>query len=253
MKTADIGQRLNLPNRHAHLWWVRPDVFTEPEELTRYRELLPEEERQKIDRYRFSRDRHSGLITRVLARVTLSRYCDVAPNRWRFRANAHGRPEIAGPTSSLRFNLSHTAGLIVCLVSRSRAVGVDVENLNRHHRWLDLAERFFAPTESAELKAVAGPDRPARFLEYWTLKEAYIKARGLGLAIPLNGFWFDVSGGHQGDLRVRFSETVDDDPLRWAFTLERFGGNYLIATAVGHPPNETVRVSCYEATGPLVS
>ena len=246
------GHRVTLPDGHAHLWWTRPSAFTDSSELTRYRALLSDDEREKTDRYRFARDRHACLITRALARVTLSRYCDVAPAQWRFRPGAYGRPEIAGPRSSLRFNLSHTLGLIVCLVSRDRDVGVDVENLERERRWLDLAERFFAPREAAALRRVPLAHRPVRFLEYWTLKESYIKARGLGLAIPLDGFWFELPVAPTEGVRIHLTSAVADDPARWCFRSERLGTSHLVATAVERHRSDPVLITRHEAVGPFI-
>ena len=251
MTTARNDTRVTLGGRHAHLWWIRPDTLTDPAELARGRALLTDDEREKTDRFRFARDRHTCLITRVLVRTTLSRYCDVPPARWRFRTNDQARPEISTPPSTIRFNLSHTNGLIVCLVSRGREVGVDVESLNRANRWLDLAERFFAPREATVLRRVDESERPTRFLEYWTLKEAYVKARGLGLAIPLTGFSFDLPARAPDDIRIRFTPAIDDDDARWQFTLERFGRDHLVATAVQRDGPEPVRVTLHEAVAPL--
>ena len=111
----------------------------------------------------------------------------------------------------------------MCLVSGGREVGADVESLDRAGRWVDLADRYFAPREAAALKRVAPPDRPMRFLEYWTLKESYIKARGLGLAIPLADFSFDLPARSPGDITIRFTPAIDDDSARWQFSLERLG------------------------------
>ena len=252
MATARNDPRVTLAGRHAHLWWMRPDTFTDPAELARCRALLTDDERQKTDRFRLARDRHTCLMTRVLVRTSLSRYCDVPPARWRFRTNDHGRPEIGTPPSTIRFNLSHTNGLIVCLVSRGREVGVDVENLDRANRWLDLAERFFAPREAAALRRVDASERPTRFLQYWTLKESYIKARGLGLAIPLAGFSFDLPAPAPDDISIRFTHAIGDDEARWQFTLERLDRNHLVATAVERAGLEPVRVTLLEAVEPLV-
>ncbi len=243
---------MTLPEHHAHLWWARPERFTDPAELARYREVLTDDERVKTDRFRFERDRHTCLITRVLARTTLSRYGNVPPERWRFRANDHGRPEILEPASPLRFNLSHTSGLAVCVVSRDREVGVDVESLERVGHWLDLAERYFAPREAAALRRLAAEEQPARFLEYWTLKESYIKARGLGLAIPLADFSFDLPAGSPNDIAIRFTPAIDDASSRWQFGLGRLGAGHLIATAVERSVGGSVRVTLHEAVGPLV-
>jgi len=251
MTIARNDTPVTLGGRHAHLWWIRPGTLTDPAELARCRALLTDDEREKTDRFRVARDRHTCLITRVLVRTTLSRYCDVAPARWRFRITDHGRPEIGTPPSTIRFNLSHTSGLIVCLVSRSHAVGVDVESFERVNRWLDLAERFFAPREAAALRRVDASDRPTRFLEYWTLKESYIKARGLGLAIPLTGFSFDLPARAPDDIQIHFTPAIDDDDARWQFTLARFGRDHLIATTVERDRREPVRVSLHEAVIPL--
>ena len=243
---------LTLPDRQAHLWVARPERFTDPAELARYRAMLTDDERAKTDRFRFARDRHTCLITRALVRTTLSRYGDVPPGRWRFCTNDHGRPYVSTPASPVRFNLSHTNGLIVCLVSRDRDVGVDVEHLERVSRWVDLADRYFAPREAAALRRLTATSQPARFLEYWTLKESYIKARGLGLAIPLADFSFDLPGRSANDIAIRFTRAIDDEPARWQFGLERFPSGHLVATAVDRGTGDTIPVTRHEAVPPLV-
>ena len=251
MMTQRHAAPLTLPDRQAHLWWARPERFTDPAELAGYRAMLTDDERDKTDRFRFARDRHTCLITRALVRTTLSRYQDVPPERWRFRTNDHGRPNVSAPASPVRFNLSHTDGLIVCLVSRDRDVGVDVEHLERASRWVDLADRYFAPREVAALRRVTAAGRPTRFLEYWTLKESYIKARGLGLAIPLADFSFDLPARSTDDIAIRFAPAIDDEPARWQFGLERLASGHLVATAVERGTGEPVPVTLHEAVAPL--
>ncbi|MEE2637472.1 MAG: 4'-phosphopantetheinyl transferase superfamily protein [Acidobacteriota bacterium] len=241
----------HLLDGQAHLWWARPDAFRDPEQLAHLRALLSDEERSKTDRYRFERDRHACLVTRALVRVTLSRYHDVIPARWQFRTNTHGRPEVAWPVTSLRFNVSHTDGLIVCLVSRGREVGVDTEHLNRVQHWLDLADRFFSPEEGVALRQVTTKDRPTKFLEYWTLKESYIKARGMGLELPLSGFVFDLSR-HTDDIKVRFTSAINDDAARWQFTVGRLGKGHLVATALERRNRDQVAITYREACEPLL-
>ena len=242
-----------LSDEQAHLWWADPAAFHDSVHLARYRHLLTEAERAKVDRFRFTRDRHTALMTRVLVRVVLSRYCDVTPREWRFHTNHYGRPEVAMPRCGVRFNLSHTAGLVVCLVSRGREVGVDAENLSREGAWLELAERFFAPTEAAAVRKIDESRRRRRFLEYWTLKESYIKARGMGLAIPLDGFSFDLNDSVSEGIEIRFAEAVCDDPVRWQFTLEPFSTEHLVATAIECHQQRSVRLSRFEVTEPLIA
>ncbi len=241
----------SLSDRQAHLWWTSPDQFTDQDELDRYRALLTEDERQKIDGFRFAADRHLTLISRVLVRTTLSRYGCIPAERWRFRRNDHGRPEIASPVSALRFNLSHTRGLVTCLVSRERTVGVDVEPRDREGRWLELADRFFSVREAEALRRIAESERPQRFLEYWTLKESYIKARGLGLAIPLRNFSFDLPTATPDDVRMHIDGAINDQPARWQFGLYSLGKRHLVATAVEREAGTSTRIATHETVGPL--
>lgn len=237
-----------LPADEAHLWSARPAAFTDPARRARLRAMLTDEERARIDRLRFARDRRTALVTRALARVTLSRYCETPPQRWRFRTNEHGRPEISSPASPLRFNVSHTEGLVVCLVSRGRELGVDAESLKRDRRWLALADRYFSPAEARALREVPAAGRRLRFLEYWTLKESYVKARGRGLTLPLSGFSFDLPAPMRDGNRIRFTPAVDDEPARWQFTLERLGADHIVASAVDRAGAARVRIAHYEAT-----
>lgn len=174
-------------------------------------------EHVRHDRLLRAPDRVSFLVTRALVRTLLSRFVDMPAARWTFSCGDHGRPEVANlPPGSppLRFNLSHTDGLAGCAVIVSRDVGLDVENVDRHVAH-DVAGRFFAPREVADLRALAPDRQRVAFFDYWTLKEAYIKARGLGLALPLHHFAFDLSGG--GDPVITFDDAIDDDPASWQF------------------------------------
>lgn len=247
MPGAGVGAQVPLASAEAHLWWARPAAFGEGAQLARLRALLTDDECARADRYRVARDRRTSLVTRALVRTVLSRYSGVPSGRWRFRTNEHGRPEIASPASPLRFNVSHTDGLVVCLVGRGRELGVDAENLGRDRRWLDLAERFFAPAEARALRAAPAARRRLRFLEYWTLKESYVKARGRGLTLPLSGFWFDLPAGTRDGIRVRFTPAVADDPARWQFTLDRLGTGHVVATAIDSTGAARVRIAHYEA------
>src|SRR5690606_16111721 len=102
---------------------------------------------------------------------------------WKFEISRHGRPTIVGENLlNLQFNLSKSSGLVVCAITRDAVVGVDVENIRRRAP-VDVADTFFAPGEVAALRALPLEQQPERFFEYWTLKESYIKARGLGLMI----------------------------------------------------------------------
>jgi len=127
----------------------------------------------------------------------------VAARDWRFVITQDGRPEISSEGDpSLRFNLSNTPGLVVCAVVRHGEIGVDAESVGRAGAHLELAERYFAPTEVAALRTLPLPAQPRRFCEYWTLKESHLKARGAGLGLPVDRFAFLFDPGHSPHFHV---------------------------------------------------
>lgn len=210
---------LKLDSNEIHLWLTVPDEIQQPKLLTAYDQLLTEEERAQQQRFRFAKHRHQYLVTRALVRTTLSRYINLEPHLWRFSKNAYGRPEISIPTGlpPLRFNLSHTEGLIICGVVLTQDIGVDVENIERQGATVEIAERFFSTQEVNDLHLVSELNRQDRFFDYWTLKESYIKARGMGLSLPLEQFTFHIS--EDQPLRISFAPQLHDNPEQWQFWL----------------------------------
>jgi 4'-phosphopantetheinyl transferase len=206
-----------LPIRSVHV-----DLLTteHPEAVAQeaaYLSLLSADEHERMRRLVFARDQRRFLFTRALVRTMLSRYAAVAPKDWRFATNAYGRPEVAGPPPGipdLRFNLSHTDGLIACAVTIGREVGVDVENVGRQLSH-DIAGRFFAPREVDDLRALPPEQQSRVFFDYWTLKEAYIKARGFGLALPLGDFAFRLAPDRPP--AISFEPALPDNPASWQF------------------------------------
>ncbi len=190
--SGDLDSSALLGGKCAHIWYVLPEEIREPELLDRYRELLASDELARHQRFFLGKDRHLFLVAWALVRTTLSRYADVDPRDWTFATNPHGRPQIIGPSGvpPLRFNLSHTPGLIACIVAAERDVGVDVENTRRHTAGPDIARRFFANAEVEALELLPEDRQQEAFFEYWTLKEAYIKAVGVGISLGLGRFSF---------------------------------------------------------------
>jgi 4'-phosphopantetheinyl transferase len=206
-----------LPFNAVHVDLVETANPAARAKLEAYKALLSKDEHERMARFVFDRDRRAFLITRALVRTTLSRYCRVTPEHWRFIANVHGRPEIlerpAG-VPDLRFNISHTDGLIACAVTIGREVGVDVENISRTLLH-DVAGRHFAPDEVSDLRKLPDDEQKRVFFDYWTLKEAYIKARGFGLALPLGDFAFKLKP--PAPPVIVFEPALEDDPATWQF------------------------------------
>lgn len=206
-----------LPFNSVHIDLVDTANAAALAKLDSYKALMSTDEHERMLRLVFDRDRRAFLITRALVRTMLSRYAAVKPTDWRFIENVHGRPEILdrpSGTPDLRFNISHTDGLIACAVTIGREVGVDVEHIGRH-LYYDVPGRFFAPGEVTDLRNLPVEDQPKVFFDYWTLKEAYIKARGFGLALPLGDFAFKLNP--PGPPAITFEPSLDDDPSTWQF------------------------------------
>lgn len=221
-----------LPFDAVHIDLLQTASTDAQAHLDAYRELLTVDEHERMARFVFERDRRSFLLTRALVRTTLSRYASVAPADWRFIANVHGRPEILDRPAGvpdLRFNLSHTDGLIACAVTIGREVGVDVEHVGRHLMH-DVAGRHFAPKEVTDLRSLPESEQDRVFFDYWTLKEAYIKARGFGLALPLGDFAFKLNPPHAP--AISFEPALEDDPATWQFLQDWPTPTHRLALAV---------------------
>ena len=226
------------PNR-LHLWCCFDQAIKDPVLLDQYEGLLNDEEKAKQRRFHFERHQHQYLVTRALVRTTLSFYRSILPQDWRFVKNEYGRPGIAPDLMDslaqpdLEFNLSHTNGLIVLAIATGADIGVDVENLHRRNDVIGVADRYFSPSEVTALHSHPVNEQYGRFFDYWTLKEAYIKARGMGLSIPLEQFSFDLA--NEGEILIDIDPRQQDDPKRWQFWRFKPSNEHQIAVAWGEP------------------
>ena len=170
-------------------------------------------------------------MTRALCRSVLSQYANIEPASWLFEFNKWGKPSIALEKELpwLEFNLSNTRGMVACLVHCGAPVGVDVEFLGRRGETVALADRYFSPVETRDLHSLLPSRQRQRFFEYWTLKEAYVKARGTGLALTLRKFSFRIG---RDAIRVAFDTELEDDPADWQFGLFRPTSEHILAVGV---------------------
>jgi 4'-phosphopantetheinyl transferase len=226
------------------VWFAREALLDDPQVAARLATLLDADERARRDRMAHDSGRRQQLLARALQREVLSRHePSIAPAEWRFARGAHGRPELAPAfaATGLNFNVAHTAGLVVVAVGRVARLGVDVEALDKRVS-LPVARRYFSPREVAALDALAPEARPRRFLRLWTLKEAYLKAVGEGLAGGLDRMTFTL-GGAPG---ITFEHDEDADAARWVFR-EYVEGAWMLALAYLEPgePAQEVRLREY--------
>jgi 4'-phosphopantetheinyl transferase len=224
--------------------WLAECAAPDDRLLDRYRELLPVHERGAEWRLRRPADRRRYLVTKALVRTVLSRYSPTRPPDWRFGTNAYGRPHVANDDAIERaicFNVSHTTEVVLVGVTGLRGLGVDIEAVRDGDFAVAIAERFFAATEVAAFRAQAPERRRDLFFQLWTLKEAYIKARGMGLSIPLESFAFDL----QAPASIRFSSPPAHDEQRWRFWQMQPVPDHVAAVCAeqrpGPPPTVSMR------------
>jgi 4'-phosphopantetheinyl transferase len=219
------------------LWTARPE---ETAQLPSLVGLLTDDERAAQKRLLRPCHQHEYFVTRVLARVAIGEHLAAAPASLRFRRTEHGRPELLGETR-LHFNLSNTAGLVVCLVSQTSEVGVDVEALARGETILGLADTVFSHAERADLQSLEPSLRSRYAVALWTLKESYIKARGKGFALPLDAFAFRIGPPIELTLEPRLVDRAE----RWAFRTFEIG-EHLVSTCVERTDTKEIRFLAIE-------
>jgi 4'-phosphopantetheinyl transferase len=221
---------LELPDGEVHAWRIELDRGAEAVE--RLSATLSPDERARADRFRFARDRDRFIVGRGSLRAILGQYAGREPSAIAFRYGGWGKPELDGAPdeAGLQFNLSHTGGLALLAVARGRRLGIDVEAVRPMADAAPIAARFFSPAECAVFQRLPEPEQLAAFFRCWTRKEAYMKATGAGMSMPLDQFDVTLAPGDPPALlRV---EGRPDEPSRWSYRDLDPGPGYLAALAV---------------------
>lgn len=232
---------------------VQLHVLPEPAVLAaataqRFSGWLSPDEQERWQRFRLEGDRQRFLLARALVRSVLAAYVQQLPQALQFARNRYGKPELvqvdADPAQHLKFNISHTQGLLVLAVTLADEIGVDVESTTREAEMLALAERYFAASEVSMLRAAAPLQLRELFFRLWTLKEAYVKARGLGLQLGLDSFAF----GFDPALQPALLQATGDDAGRWSCFSLSHADEFRIAVVVNAP---AVAIDVNEASSDL--
>ena len=218
---------VELPEGVVHLWQRHLDAS--PEEVTASCQLLSEEEKARAQRFLVDRPRNTFVLTRGTLRRLLARYLGRKPETIRFGYEAQGKPYLDGERH-LSFNVSHTDGLALIGIARGRRIGVDVEMANREIEVEKLAERFFSESERRDLKRLRSDELRAAFFRVWTRKEAYIKATGEGLGLPLDQFDVSISAGDRDALRATRPDAAEAE--QWTISDVAIRSGYAAAVAI---------------------
>ena len=232
-----------LGEREIRVFLVDPDQLDAGALAQSHLDWLATDERERYQRLVFAEKKHEFLVTRVLARRVLSQWAERPPESLAFDLGPYGRPELRQAPNAprrLRFNLSNTRGLVACAVAWDRDVGVDVEHMDRRTEATAVADRFFSPMEVEALMRLETNTQRRRFFELWTLKEAYIKARGLGLAIPLESFSFSLD--QSGPPAIAFADSLPDHPDTWCFEQSFPSDRHAMALAARVTPGASLRI-----------
>lgn len=224
-----------LDAQTVHLWWATDRGLDSNTLKELYLQELTEQERVRYQRFMFQKDSDLYLLTRALCRKVLSTYVETSPSSWLFESNAYGKPAVSFPEAGkyLEFNLTNTPGLVACMVSDRYHVGVDAEAFDRKSTTLDIAKRFFSKREFKELQTHPPEELTRRFFHYWTLKEAYIKVRGMGMSIPLADFSM-VENDAMGIEVIHHTEG-EHTGYHWYFEQCQLEENYLVGMSVRLP------------------
>jgi 4'-phosphopantetheinyl transferase len=214
-----------------------------PEALAPFRPILGDEERDRAARFHRAEDRDRYVTAHGALRLILADCVAADPAGLRFTLARHGKPALVREAGwpDLRFNLSHSGDLAVVAVAVGREVGIDVERIDPRRADMDIARRFFSPREVAALRGLAEADRARGFFACWTRKEAYIKGRGEGLSLPLDGFDVSLTPGEPAALLC--SRIDPDDIGRWSLHEVTVGEGYAAALAV-ESAGAPVAVAC---------
>lgn len=206
--SADPGP-IELSEKEVHIW--RVTLESEPKVIERLSSLLSADEKARAERFYFERDRSHFLVARGVLRELLGRYLGNHPSEIRIEHGPYGKPYIRKESYPvlLRFNVSHSHGLALFAFAIDREVGVDVEKVRQDFGGEGVAESHFAPDEVDELRTVTPALRPEGFFLCWTRKEAYVKARGEGLQVPLKSFCVSLTPGEPARLEA-------EDSGRWS-------------------------------------
>jgi 4'-phosphopantetheinyl transferase len=224
----------------VHVWYCLADDPPWADAQQSYLSLLSADERSRYDRFMFDKDRRQFLLARALVRTVLSCYASPAPSDWEFATTPKGKPYVASHfgLAHLQFNHSHADALVACAVTSTRAVGVDVESLDREVDF-GIVRYCLSPLELQQFHHADPREKQSFLMRQWTLKEAYSKARGLGLSLHFVdiSFSFDAQGGPI----LAGHAAAEHDPQQWQFHQRLIDGRHYLAVAVQCPADTPCR------------
>ena len=220
----------NFPASTILVWYC--SFETNKKCLQEYFELLSMDEKKKVDRFKFEKDKNCYIITRGILRILLGHYLSIKPNKIIFKYTSFGKPYLTFE-NSLKFNISHSGDMAVFAFFQNQEIGVDIEKIKEDFDVLELAQNFFSKTEITTLEKQSPEDLPKAFFRCWTRKEAFIKAEGSGLSFPLDKFAVSLDDDHQAELIE--TQWNPSEKKQWSLFSFTPATGYIAAVAVATP------------------
>jgi 4'-phosphopantetheinyl transferase len=233
---------LTLTNHEIHVW--RAVLDCESAELQQLFALLAPEEQQKAARFHFEKDRNHYGAARGLLRLILSSYLSEDPQNLRFTYNLYGKPAL--DSGLLQFNVSHSHGMALYAVAQRCQVGIDLEYMRTDFRWRQIVEQYFSAQECKALLQLPESQQCQAFFDGWTRKEAYIKAKGQGLSIPLNQF--DVSLSPAEPAALLCTRWDPQEAAQWTLHALTPGEGYAGAIAIQSRDSQLSQLHYWQAS-----
>lgn len=227
------------------VWWMRTDHLDDACQQ-RLRAILDQTEQVRAGRFVSAQDQREFVACHALLRIMLARIAGRSPHEWIFSVGPHGKPSVAAEHDlpDLQFNITHTRGLVAAGVAWAHSIGIDAQICESYSDQLRLAKRFFTAAEADTVGAAVESDRPRIFTHLWTLKEAYLKATGMGLSAPLDSIAFDLA-----PLRAQFQRESSDIPAAWQFATSVVTESHVLSVALHVPDQQERRVTLSEVSG----
>jgi 4'-phosphopantetheinyl transferase len=211
----------------VHVW--RASLNQPAAMLTAFKQILAADELERAARFHFQKDRDHFITARALLKLILASYLGREPEQVRFSFNEYGKPAVAD-SETVRFNLSHSRDLVIYAVARNRELGLDLEYIRDDFDTAQIAMQFFSRREVEALGTLPPELQAEGFFRCWTRKEAYIKARGHGLSLPLDQFDVSLTPNEPAQL---LSVAGDAEELScWSLREIAPGPGYMAAIAV---------------------
>jgi 4'-phosphopantetheinyl transferase len=222
-----LGAPPVLTGEEVHIWLIKLDTNTF--RAMSWENVLSGDERERARRFRFCRDRTRFSTARGLLRLVLSAYLHADPHTLCFCYSPEGKPSLDGlhASSRVKFNVSHSEGVAVFAVTQDREIGVDVERVRFDFDLDSITERFFSVAEQQTFMAIPASDKPKAFFNCWTRKEAFLKAKGGGLSLPLDQFDVSLLPGQPARLLATRPDT--GEAHRWSLMAPDVGAEYAVA------------------------